>query len=322
MMTKTTKLNSRGAAATLGQISGMDLPNEAGDTQKLHGATFEIESVPQMDLIKSTIDADELRDQKITELLDQIGLGLQADDATNFEKLTIARQYGALAWDLKAIVPHGEFKRRLKERFPKVNYSKVNRWMVISKNETEVATAIEKYPDVAWGPKKMIDYLKGWNPEEEPEEDEDVSDGFTEEDNLDAETDDAHELDATSPFAVGALNPSFAAKVEGYQQEQSIDAQETKTDGPDTQVVETAPAQDVEISQPAANRIEYDVEVRIGFKFSVPDDASVEDVTEAIRMAEHWKVGIETPFEYEISDLGVVLEHVQLWTPPAPVVQE
>lgn len=72
--------------------------------------------------------------RKITELLDQIGEGLQADDATNFEKLTIARKYGALLWDLKALAPHGEFMNMLKERFPKVNYAKCNRWMVIAKS--------------------------------------------------------------------------------------------------------------------------------------------------------------------------------------------
>jgi hypothetical protein len=77
-------------------------------------------------------------------------------------------------WDLKALAAHGEFMNKLKERFPKVSYAKCNRWMNIAENETRVAAAIEKYPNVAWGPKTMIDYLKGsWTPEEDAEHDED-----------------------------------------------------------------------------------------------------------------------------------------------------
>ena len=335
-MTTATMSRSRAAAATLGKIGAMALPNEAGDAQKLHGATFEAESVVQADPDPADPSlaapaGDELRERKITELLDEIGEGLRADDATNREKLAIAQKYGPLAWDLKAIVPHGEFKRKLKERFPKVNYSKVNRWMVISKNELEVAAAIEKYPDVAWGPKKMIDYLKGWNPEEEPEEDEEDSDGFTVEDNLheepllpNNEVDDANELDATSPFAVGAFDPDFAAAVEEHQKQESLEDEESAAAGPVTQAARTRPrpAQTVAVTRPAANRTEYEVEVRIRFKASIMEDVSAEDVTEAIRMAEHWTLGIETPFEYEMSELGVVVGHVQPWTTPAPVVQE
>ena len=110
------------------------------ERQKLHGAT---------------IDGD------LESLLDQIGQGLQADDATNFEKLNIARKYGPLLIELKAMVPHGHFKLVLKERFPKVSYAKCNRWMVIARHEAEVAEALVTHPEVAWGPKKMIDFLKG-----------------------------------------------------------------------------------------------------------------------------------------------------------------
>lgn len=333
-MTTTAMKKSRAAATTLGEIAALALPNEAGDAQKLHGATFEAEGVVQADPAPAdpslaTSAGDELRERKITELLDQIGEGLRADDATNFEKLIIARRFGALLLDLKRIVPHGEFKKTLKERFPKVSYYKCNRWMTIAENETEVAAAIEKYPDVAWGPKKMIDYLKGWNPEEEPEEDEEDSDGFTVEDNLheepllpNNEVDDVSELDSTSPFAVGALNPEFAAEVEDHQKQKALDAQEAATDGPVTQAVRTRPAQTVAVTRLAANRTEYEVEVRIGFKVSVPEDVSAEDVTEAIRMAGHWTLGIETPFEYELSELGVVVGHVQPWATPAPAVQQ
>ncbi len=109
----------------------------------------------------------------IETLLDQIDQGLRADDATNFEKLKIARKYGPLLIQLKAMVPHGQFKQVLKERFPRVSYSKCNRWMVIARHEAEVAEALVAYPDVAWGPKKMIDFLNGeFVPHEEDEWDE------------------------------------------------------------------------------------------------------------------------------------------------------
>jgi hypothetical protein len=335
-MTTATMSRSRAAASTLGKIGAMVLPNEAADAQKLHGATFEAESVvpahpDPADPSLAAPAGDELRERKITELLDEIGEGLRADDATNREKLAIAQKYGPLAWDLIAIVQHGEFKRKLKERFPKVNYSKVNRWMVISKNALEVAAAIEKYPDVAWGPKKMIDYLKGWNPEVEPEEDEDDSEGFPLEDNLheepllpNNEVDDVSELDATLPFAVGAFDPDFAAAVDEHQKQESLEEDESAAAGPVTQAARTRPrpAQTPAVTHPAANRTEYEVEVRIGFKVSVLEDVSAEDVTEAIRMAEHWTLGIETPFEYELSELGVVVGHVQPWTTHAPIVEE
>ena len=122
------------------------------EPQKLYGATF---------------------DGEVESLLDQIDQGLRADDATNFEKLTIARKYGPLLIQLKAIVPHGQFKLVLNERFPKVSYSKCNRWMNIAKDETLVAKALDKYPDVKWGPKKMIDFFQGrWSPEVDCDEDE------------------------------------------------------------------------------------------------------------------------------------------------------
>jgi hypothetical protein len=112
-------------------------------------------------------------DCEIDSLIDQIGEGLREDDATNFEKLNIARTYGPLLIQLKAIVPHGQFKIVLKERFPKVSYAKCNRWMVIARRDTEVAEALVAYSDIAWGPKKMFDYLtKEWRPEIESEEDE------------------------------------------------------------------------------------------------------------------------------------------------------
>lgn len=122
------------------------------EPQTLHGATF---------------------NEDLESLLDEIGQGLRADDATNFEKLTIARKYGPLLIELKEMVPHGHFKLVLKERFPRVSYAKCNRWMVIARHESKVAEALVAYPDVTWGPKRMIDLLQGrWSPEVECDEDE------------------------------------------------------------------------------------------------------------------------------------------------------
>lgn len=142
--------DTTGLAVLVGQPTEQDLLMSDGDTQKLYGVTF---------------------DGDIETLLNQIDQGLRADDATNFEKLTIARKFGPLLIELKAMVPHGRFKLVLKERFPKVSYSKCNRWMVIARNEDKVAEALVAYPDVSWGPKKMIDFLTGeFMPHEEPDE--------------------------------------------------------------------------------------------------------------------------------------------------------
>jgi len=58
---------------------------------------------------------------------------------------------------------------------------------------------------------------------------------------------------------------------------------------------------------------EYEGEVRLGFKLSVPEHVTAEVLKEAIRFAERWKVGVTTPFANELSELGVVVVHVQPW---------
>lgn len=122
---------------------------------KSHGATFD----------------------EIDSLLLEIEQGLRADDATNFEKLTIARRYGPLLLQLKTLVPHGSFKKCLMDRFPRNSYSKCNRWMVIAKHDKKVDEALSTHPDVAWGPKKMFDFLKGmWSPERDHDEDDSPDD--------------------------------------------------------------------------------------------------------------------------------------------------
>ena len=126
--------------------------------QILHRAKFE--------------DGGDPAETKITELLDQIGDGLKEDDATNFQKLEIARKYGPFVSELKSMTPHGMYMKRLKERFPKPSYDKCHRWRYLAENEDRVAAALAKFPDTAWGPKKMTDFLKGcWSPEAEDEED-------------------------------------------------------------------------------------------------------------------------------------------------------
>ncbi len=125
--------------------------------QILHGAKFE--------------DGGDPVETKITELLDQIGEGLKEDDATNFQKLEIARKYGPFVSELKSMTPHGMYMKRLKERFPKPSYDKCHRWRYLAENEDRVAATLAEFPDVAWGPKKMTDFLKGCrSPEAEDEE--------------------------------------------------------------------------------------------------------------------------------------------------------
>lgn len=303
---------------------------ENTELQKLHGAKFESENDPAayQHLASASPDtpADgnnlDLVDQRITELLDEIGQGFREDDATNLEKLNIARKYGPLLWALKLLVPHGGFMDKLEERYPTVKYSKLNRWMFIAKHESEVQEALTKYPGVAWGPMKMIDFLKGaWTPEDDAEDDEDDSSGivyeddiedeplFSSQDDIDAES----EPDPASPWAVGALNPALAAQIEANNsandyEEQDQDQEDDESQAPAAQ----APVQ-VSRATPAVNRTEFEVEVRISFKLSVPDDITAEAVMEALGETENWTIGIETPFDYELSERGVRVSHVRPW---------
>lgn len=184
MKAKQSDQHSQCAAELMIEIGAWPTPegDEAG--QKLHDATFD-EAVQQPELsdhrmLNQPLGEEDCQDDKITLLLDEIVTGFDADDASNFEKLTIARRCGPLLLKLKRIVPHGMFKSRLKERYPKVSYSKCNRWMFLARHEDEVVAAIEKYPEVAWGPKKMIDFINGvWTPE--PEDEGDMGDDDEEE---------------------------------------------------------------------------------------------------------------------------------------------
>jgi len=173
-----------------GWVSGFLDKVEGEEVQNLHGANFESAAPQQHNLDQETpfqrlaeeiviapdLDADangtaDILGEKITELLEQIGEGLQADDDTNLQKLTIARRYGPMLLELKEIVPHGTFMQKLTERCPKITYAKCNRWMYLARHEEVIVAAIERYPDVAWGPKKMIDFLQGrWSPEAEDED--------------------------------------------------------------------------------------------------------------------------------------------------------
>ena len=173
-----------------GWVSGFLNKVEGEEVQNLHGAKFESDAPQQHDLDQETpfqrmaeeivvapdLDADangtaDILGEKITELLEQIGEGLQADDDTNLQKLTIARRYGPMLVELKELVPHGTFMQKLLERYPKLTYSKCNRWMYLARHEEEIVAAIAMYPDVAWGPKKMIDFLRHvWSPDSEDED--------------------------------------------------------------------------------------------------------------------------------------------------------
>ena len=297
-MATATNTNSQAAADILGEMAEWSKLDEAVDVQKLHRATFDAEDVPA--------DAGPTQQEwKITELLDRIGEGLQAEDATNFQKLTIARNYGPHAWKLKALVPHGEFKLKLKERFPKFKYSKVNRWMVISKNKTEVSAAIEKYPDVAWGPKKMIDFLKGWNPESEPEDDEDDSEGLPVEDNLndvplltvhDEVEDEGNEEEVEDDEA--SVSPKHQHRPEQTPKGRSGG-------------VEKSPNKKSSVPEPDVKRVEYGVKLSLSFTISVPENVTAEQVKETFRTGGSLTLGKAAPFNYQLSEMTVVEVAVQ-----------
>lgn len=299
--------------------------------QKLHGATFLAERGTEVENSGAGVGSQGQR--SLGELLDQIGQGLREDDASNFEKLRIARKYGPLLWELKSLAPHGAFQQTLRERFPKVSYPKCNRWMFLAKHEAEIVAALERHPDVAWGPKKMIDYLKGaWVPNEEVESEEDdclgnsgessdepdsavvlQSDADVPDDTKPDSDDDsfAPESDATSPFAVGAFNPALATAIAARQEGV------TKADPAAAKAARTQPHGKSKPGggnyRPPINRTEYQVDVGVGFKLSVPDGVTAEEITDALRVIDRWTVAINTPFDYEMSEKGVVVRIVQPW---------
>jgi hypothetical protein len=108
-------------------------------------------------------DSDERR---VAEILDQLAARLRADAEMEADRLTLARNGGALVLELKRIVPFGGYMDTLKERFPRSSYHKLHRWRFLAERDAEVEAALRAHPDVAWGQTKMIAYLKGdWSPD-------------------------------------------------------------------------------------------------------------------------------------------------------------
>ena len=259
--------------------------------------------------------------------MDRIGQGLKEDDATNFEKLQIARKYGPFVMELKSVTPHGEFMQRLKARFPKTSYDKCHRWRYLAENEERVAVALEKFPDVAWGPKKMIDYLKGcWSPEAEDEEerfdgDEDEYGGFLptelfepEEDESDAdefategEPEELSDENDDEVAETGVLQ--FPPNTRPKQQTHQVVASKASTPKPNS-------PKPKEKAQPANSLTDYEVEVRLGFKLSVPTSLSTDDVETALENRLNWSVTLDTTFDTTLSELGVVVTKVEPWDSP------
>lgn len=332
-MTTATRQYSEPTLEILGRLAAMPTPEGVKDDQKLHGAIFEHadqdhpgtpdRSLGEVAKCQTTgEDNGGFLDDKIAELLDQIDQGFQADDATHFEKLTIARKYGPMLLELKEIAPHGTFKQKLKERFPKISYAKCNRWMFLASHETEVAAAIEQYPDVSWGPKKMVDFLKGvWTPEPEDEddwleEDEDDYSGFVKDNDLDNGSVDVLPFTATTvktspPSSVVPPGATAGPVVQAVR----TPPKSNKTTGKKGKKVQVSASKTKSntSSPPTTKRTQYEVEVRLGFKMSVPEGTTADEITSAFRVAENWRVGINTPFEYEMTEKAVVVSHVKPW---------
>ena len=150
------------------------------------------------------------------------------------------------------------------------------------------------------------------------------------------DTDGIAEPEASSPFAVGAFNPFLANAVEqNHQWQDNVPPGETA--GPVTQAVRTnprpgrnapanRPANNGTRIRPTANQTDYEVEVRIGFKLSVPANVTAEEIAVALQDVEAWSLAIETPFGYQMSEKGVVVNHVRPWDAldqfqPEPVPQ-
>ncbi|WP_437191378.1 hypothetical protein [Planctomicrobium sp. SH527] len=259
-----------------------------GSNQKLHGATFETEER-----------------ERIQELLDEIGVGLAVDEATNRQKLNIARTYGCLLVELKTLVPHGAFKSELSKRFPTINYAKCNRWMYLAKNEQEVASALEEYPDVAWGPKKMIDYLRGtWLPEEEGEDDEEDCVGLVLDDQFKNHNHmQTSQLSDESPSNQPRANQSIPLTDSA---DRSVTSQSKKANSSKKDSDWQEPDHDAAL-------VDYEVEVRLGFKLSIPETMTVEELLKVIRKGKEWKIDFPSFDGSRISETGVVVNHVKPW---------
>jgi hypothetical protein len=288
--------------------------NTPDDTPKiLHGAKFG--------------DGGDPLETRISELLDRIGEGLREDDATNFEKLQIARKYGPFVMELKSVTPHGEYMRRLKARYPKASYDKCNRWRYLAENEERVAATLEKFPDVAWGPKKMADFLKGcWSPEAEDEEerfdgDEDEYGGIlpTELFDTEDEVSDAAEIaiedepDVASDEEVGEETETGVLQIppntRPKQQTHQVVASKASTPKPNS-------PKPKDVAQPANSLTDYDVEVRLGFKLSVPSSLTADDVEAALEAQSNWSVDLDTSCDKLISEIGVIVTKAELWDSP------
>ena len=145
-------------------------PGEAPATHAgpriLHGAKFDDQGDPPPPVpAQGPGEVGDPVERVIADLLDQIAEGLRADVHKEAERLALARTYGQRVLALKRAVPHGGYMDKLRERFPRSSYHKCHRWRFIAEREEEVEAALRAHPDVAWGPTKVIAYLKGrWSP--------------------------------------------------------------------------------------------------------------------------------------------------------------
>jgi hypothetical protein len=308
--------------------------DDALPDQKSHGATFDStadQQTPPVSPQSPFSESDSSAEQRIAELLDQLGEGVQADKAANLTKLEIARKYGPLLWELKELCPHGTFKVRLKQRYPNFHYTTPNRWMYVAKNEEQVAAALEKYPDVPWGLKKMIDFLRGsWSPEAEEEEDrydgdEDEYTGFVPSDLTEEPSQEASGEDDADEFATeGELEAisdeddseeaenealQFPPKSRSKQQTHQVVASKASTPKPSS-------PKPKEKATPANRLTEYEVEIRLGFKLTVPASLSSDEVEAALENRLNWSVNLDTTFDTTLSEIGVVVTKVEPWDSP------
>jgi len=61
---------------------------------------------------------------------------------------------------------------------------------------------------------------------------------------------------------------------------------------------------------------EYEVEVRLGFKLTVPASLSSDEVEVALENRLNWSVNLDTTFDTTLSEIGVVVTKVEPWDSP------
>ncbi len=275
---------------------------------------------------------EEDKKERLNWLTAQLEAGFEEWHGLKKKGLEVALYYGSLLLEWRELAGHGSWQQEVREKVKGADIRTCNRWKRIAEHREEVEDALARWPEVRWGLVRMLDYISGRFDPDQPQ-------GYEEDDGeyAPAEVEVGGKpgggmptvgVEKSTASAGAGSEAGLAGGLDGAGQ--AGEQEECQEDRPGTPA---APAEGASTQpdqgqseptvRPAAKRNEFEVEVRLGFKLSVPDHVAAQDVSEAIRFAERWTVGINTPFEFELSEKGVVVSLVRPWDnlhPSQPVV--